>query len=244
MSEKHLSTGSLCPPQDPSLLRCYSMKYCPYAERTRLILTSKGVKHDIVNINLATKPEWFFQKNPLGKVPALELHGDVLFESLVTCDYLDELYPSPVLYPSDPWKKAQDRILIELFNKVSSAMYKVYPNLKDIDALNNAIGTIQDGLDVFEKEIVKRGTKFFFGEDCPGMVDYMIWPWIERLPMVQNLFSHTKIITNERYPNLINYIEAMMSDETIKTICISPEEHTKFMQFRLEGNFIFDFTME
>jgi len=219
------------------------MKYCPYAERTRLILVLKGVKHDIVNIDLTRKPEWLFVKNPLGKVPALERNGEVLFESLITCDYLDQLYPTPSLYPSIPWKKAKDRILIELFSKVSSSMYKIYPNLKDSVAVNNAVEEVQKGLDIFEKEITTRGTKYFFGVQ-PGMVDYMIWPWMERLPMVQNLIGDTKIISNDRFPNLINWIGAMMEDATVKAVCISPQEHGKFLQLRLDGKFIYDFTME
>jgi len=243
MSEKHLSTGSKCPPQDPGILRCYSMKYCPYAERSRLILVAKGVKHDIVNINLTTKPEWLFEKNPLGKVPAFELNGEVIFESLVTCDYLDQMYPSPVLYPTNPWRKAQDRILIELFSKVSSSMYKVYPNLKDFDAINKAVQDIQSGLHVFEKELGKRGTTFLFGEQ-PGMVDYMIWPWIERLPMLQNLIGNITIISKDSFPNLINYIGAMMGDKTVKAVCISPQEHTKFIQLRLDGKGDYDFNLE
>jgi glutathione S-transferase len=58
-------------------------------------------------------------KNPLTKVPILELDDKIVFESLITADYLDELYPgSRLLNNSDPFKKAQDRIFIELFQQV------------------------------------------------------------------------------------------------------------------------------
>ena len=30
-------------------------------------------------------------------------------------------------------------------------------------------------------ELQKRGTLFFNGQTLPGMLDYMIWPWMERL---------------------------------------------------------------
>ena len=32
-----------------------------------------------------------------------------------------------------------------------------------------------------ETELQKRGTLFFNGQTLPGMLDYMIWPWMERL---------------------------------------------------------------
>ena len=33
--------------------------------------------HDVVNINLIEKPDWFLQKNPDGKVPVIEHSGKV-----------------------------------------------------------------------------------------------------------------------------------------------------------------------
>jgi glutathione S-transferase len=35
------------------------MRFCPYAERTMLVLLAKGIPFDVVNINLKKKPEWF-----------------------------------------------------------------------------------------------------------------------------------------------------------------------------------------
>lgn len=69
---------------------------------------------------MASKPDWLYDKSPLGKIPALELeNGDVLYESLIICDYLDERYPQNPLHSTDPLQKAKDRLLIEQFSKVS-----------------------------------------------------------------------------------------------------------------------------
>ena len=72
-----------------------------------------------MNINLVQKPEWYFVRNPLGKVPAIELDsGDAIYESLIISDYLDEIHPQPPLYNKNPLQKAKDRLLIETFSKV------------------------------------------------------------------------------------------------------------------------------
>lgn len=56
------------PPRQEGLLRLYSMQFCPYAHRARLVLKAKGVPHDIVNINLAEKPEWYLNIHPEGTI--------------------------------------------------------------------------------------------------------------------------------------------------------------------------------
>lgn len=54
-----------------------------------------------------------------GNIPALEVeNGEVLTESSIIVDYLDEKYSSNRLYPHDPLQKAKDRLLISHFNKV------------------------------------------------------------------------------------------------------------------------------
>lgn len=75
----------------------------------------------MVNINLSNKPDWYFEKSIFGKVPALELeNGDVIYESIVISDYLDEKYTQRPLHPRDPLQKAKDRLLVEQFSKVQT----------------------------------------------------------------------------------------------------------------------------
>ena len=68
-------------------------------------------RHEVININIKDKPEWFLELAPLGKVPALELpDGRILYESDVICDYLDEAYPEQRIVPDDPFTRAELRI--------------------------------------------------------------------------------------------------------------------------------------
>jgi glutathione S-transferase len=46
----------------------------------------------------------------LGKIPALTTaNGEHLSESAVICEYLQQAYPEPTLYPQDPWQAARVR---------------------------------------------------------------------------------------------------------------------------------------
>ncbi|XP_007470504.1 PREDICTED: glutathione S-transferase omega-1 isoform X1 [Lipotes vexillifer] len=119
-SARSLGKGSAPPGQVPEgLIRVYSMRFCPFAKRTLLVLKAKGIGHEVININLKNKPEWFFKKNPFGLVPVLEnSQGQVIYESAITCEYLDEAYPGKKLLPHDPYEKACQKMVFELFSKV------------------------------------------------------------------------------------------------------------------------------
>jgi len=41
-------------------------RFCPYAQRTVLVLNAKGVDYQIINCALMNKPDWLFKLNPLG----------------------------------------------------------------------------------------------------------------------------------------------------------------------------------
>ena len=45
-----------------------------------------------------------------------------------------------------------------------------------------------------ETELQKRGTLFFNGQNLPGMLDYMIWPWMERLEVPSAIHADLKNI--------------------------------------------------
>ena len=69
-------------------------------------------------MNLKFKPDWFRKKTIIGLVPLLEKDDKIVYESTVCDEYLDDIYPQKSLMPSDPYQKARDRILMEVFSKV------------------------------------------------------------------------------------------------------------------------------
>jgi len=238
MSSKHLGSGTTCPPLEEGKLRIYSMRFCPFAQRAILVALAKQIPHDVVNINLKNKPEWIFPKNPMGKVPTIELAtGQVLYESLIVSDYLDDVYPNRPLQSSDPYQRALDRIWIENFGKVISVFYKLLQSRSDLEEFQKNLQALQSELSPFEIELARRGTTFFGGE-LPGMVDYMIWPWIERLPIMKSFFPDLNDYENAKKenPKLEQWRQAMKEDSAVKEFFLSPETHIQFAQSFLAGN--------
>ena len=96
---------------------------CKITEMKCFLIDKQGrmcsFRYEEVNINLKFKPDWFLKRTLVGLVPVLEKDDKIVYESSVCDDYLDEVYPQRSLMPSDPYQKAQDRILMEIFSKVS-----------------------------------------------------------------------------------------------------------------------------
>ena len=51
-------------------------------------------------------------------MPILEFNDEVVYESVICDEYLDEKYPDKRLLPEDPYEKAQAKILMDGFQKV------------------------------------------------------------------------------------------------------------------------------
>ena len=94
------------------MLTLYDAARCPYCARVRIVLAEKGVEVETVAVDLADRPAWIYEKNPLGKVPVLEGDGLCLPESAVIMEYLDERYPEPPLLAADPADRALARLWI------------------------------------------------------------------------------------------------------------------------------------
>ncbi|XP_063910147.1 pyrimidodiazepine synthase-like [Zophobas morio] len=233
MSTAHLGPGSQQPPKVDGKLRLYSMEFCPYAQRARLVLAAKNLPHDIVNINLKTKPEWYFKVHPEGKVPALDTGSEVIIESLVISDYLDEKYPNPILYPKDPAAKKEDQELIKKIESLTSVFYKLLLGKEDQSPEEWAKAFVAE-LDVFEKVLASRGTKFL-GGDKPGMVDYMLWPWSERKGVLSLKLGQKLPIGEGQLTLVRKWHEDMLQDAAVKATYNDLEKHWKLTQSRLNN---------
>lgn len=106
-------------------LELVSHPLCPYVQRAVVTLLEKDIPHRRTYIDLAQKPDWFRQISPLGKVPLLKVGQDVLFESAVICEYLDEITPGS-LHPADPLQKAQHRSWIEFGSSILNSIAGFY----------------------------------------------------------------------------------------------------------------------
>lgn len=105
-------------------LHLISFKTCPFVQRAVITLKHKGIEFDVTYIDLADPPDWFLELSPLKKVPVLKVDDEVLFESAVINEYLDEITGGE-LQPKDPLARAKNRAWIEFASDMLGNLYQM-----------------------------------------------------------------------------------------------------------------------
>lgn len=97
----------------PARLRIIGNYISPYVRKVLVCLELKGVDYEIDPIVPFVGNDQFSRLSPLRRIPVLIDDGFVLNDSSVICQYLEDRYPTPALYPADIADRAQARWLEE-----------------------------------------------------------------------------------------------------------------------------------
>jgi maleylacetoacetate isomerase len=160
------------------------------AFRVRIALNLKGLSYDQVPIHLRrndqAKPE-YRGVNPQGLVPALEIDGDTLIQSLAIIEYLDETHPQPALLPAEPADRARVRALAEI---VACDIHPIN-NLRVLRYLMHSCGQSESDLGAWYNHWIDAGfqameallvgdprTGRFCHGDRPGLGDIALVPQV------------------------------------------------------------------
>src|ERR671933_825454 len=156
---------------DQTVITLYDADRCPYCARVRIVFAEKGLEYEVVEVDLDGRPAWIYDKNPLGRVPVLEEDDFVLPESAVINEYLEERWPEPALWPSDPGERAAGRLLVHRFDELSRPYY----------ALRRGDEGARERFDAQLAALSTRleGQPFLSGREF-GLADVAYVPWIVR----------------------------------------------------------------
>ena len=79
----------------------------PFVRKVRMVLAEKGLDYEHEQVNPFAPPPGYRDVSPLGKIPAFKDGDRSLCDSSVICAYLEKRFPTPALYPSDPYDYAR-----------------------------------------------------------------------------------------------------------------------------------------
>lgn len=189
-------------------LELISFKLCPFVQRAVIVLKCKDVDFDVVYIDIQNPPSWFKEISPLGLVPILKVGKDVLFESAVIQEYLDEI-TLPSLQPRDLLKKAKNKAWISFGSDILFALHALQTT-RDKALFDEKKSVIQQKLKQLETE--HSGDLYFNGPDI-NMIDAAYAPLLMRLRLLQQL---TGIDLLEDTPKLQSWADEVLAQECVQ----------------------------
>ncbi|WP_404335228.1 maleylacetoacetate isomerase [Sphingomonas sp. MMS12-HWE2-04] len=154
------------------------------AYRVRIALNLKGVayaRRDVMLLKDEQRSPEHLARNPQGFVPALEIEGQVLTQSLAIIDWLDARHPEPRLIPADPQLRAAAlaRAL------VIGADIHPLNNLRVMRYLKHELGAEDEARDAWTRHWIAEGFAAleamagegqFLGGATPDIADVFLVP--------------------------------------------------------------------
>src|SRR5882672_3831493 len=93
------------------MMKLYTADFSPYAARIRMQVYAKAATDIVFELPEHWGLPKFRERFPLGRVPVLDIDGDLIPESEVIAEYLEAIYPEPSLLGSTPRESAHVRTL-------------------------------------------------------------------------------------------------------------------------------------
>jgi len=151
-------------------LYCFPQSTC--SQKVRLALWEKGIPFEERHVNHKEREhlsDWYLKLNPNGVVPTLTDGDDVIIDSSVILEYLEEVYPDHAMSPDNPVTRAHMRKWLRYLEEVpipairvpsfNNYLAKRYENMDD-----SAYQKMADAHPV-RKHFYKRMNKTGFGAE-------------------------------------------------------------------------------
>ncbi|KIP04096.1 hypothetical protein PHLGIDRAFT_76517 [Phlebiopsis gigantea 11061_1 CR5-6] len=176
--------------QQPQDVIFYAGWFCPFVQRTWIVLEERGIPYQYKEVNPYKKEKHFLDINPKGLVPAIEYKGNALYESMILCEFLEDAFPEaiPRLYPSDAFERAYARIWIDYIAKsIVPAFFRLLQGQTE-EKRKTALDDFVKALGAFADKV--KGP-YFLGDQF-SLVDACIAPWVVREYIVVEHRGHSR----------------------------------------------------
>ena len=207
-----------------------SFDLCPFVQRSVITLKKKKIDFNITYIDLADKPDWFLKISPLGKVPVLRYGDEVIFESAIINEFLDEI-TGDSLMPSEPLTKAKQRGWIEYTSQVLIDQYLVSTANNAADFEKHA-ANLKQKLARLEEEVSDQS---FFINDTFSLIDSAIAPLFTRMDILAKQFNQQFL---QGFPKLLALSKNLVEKEYVSGSVISNFEDVYVNYLKTNNAFI------
>ncbi len=172
------------------LIRVYRIPFSTNVERVALAAGHKGVPIEWVDVDADDRSP-VEEVSGQRLVPVLVAGDEIVADSPVILEWLEERFPEPPLLPRDAARRAEVRIFVDWFNRV----WKRAPNAIADEGPTDALAAeMLAGVGLFEALL--DGRDYLFGEF--GLADVIAFPFLKyavlgTTPDDDELFHHVLV---------------------------------------------------
>lgn len=159
-------------------MKLHTADLSPYSAKIRMQIYAKGITDIEFDLDSSFRQGKFSDFSPIGRIPALEIsEGNIIPESEIIAEYLEEIYPAHSMLGTEPRVRAQVRTIsriadIYLMNNIFMALPQLNRKTR-IDAVRDVfVAQITRGMGALERHI---GDAFAVG-DTLTMADCTLVP--------------------------------------------------------------------
>ena len=170
-----------------SKLLIYGLTASTYVRTVRLLLEEIGAEYTLKSVNIfngeSQSPE-YLAKHPFGKVPTLEVDGELLYETAAITEYLDTVLAERKLSTATPMLQARMRQIMAIIDNylyapaigtivIQSLIIPSQGGKTDEAKVKNAIAPTQTALKAIES--IATGSQYLLGDNL-SIADFYLIP--------------------------------------------------------------------
>ena len=206
-------------------LTVYGTPQSTYVRTVRLLLAEANIDYDLKEINIfngENKTDDYLAKHPFGKVPAIEIDGEQIYETAAITYYINEKMADSKYSPSDILMQAR---MLQIMAIVDNYLYPpavgtiVIQNLivptqggeTDPEAVMEAVPPTQKALKAIED--LYQGSPFLLGSEI-SLADFHLIPifvYLSSTPQFNEVTAQT--------PKLKAWWDKAQNLASVKEIC-------------------------
>lgn len=154
-------------------MNLYHFPLSPYSHKVQFALLEKGIQYEEHPLNVLDPNEQkrIFEMYPLGKLPLLEHNGNVIPESSIIVEYLDELVPESRLIPESKPQAREARLIDRMADfylsdhTITLFFMSLRPeDQRDKQKMERALRQMKGGYQVLDEKLASYEGAFYFGE--------------------------------------------------------------------------------
>ena len=174
------------------MMKLYSGDLSPYSARVRMQIYAKGITDIALERPATFGTPKFRQDHPIGRIPVLDIDGDMMPESEVIAEYLEEIYPTPSMLGATPRETAHIRTVarigdIYIMNNMFMLSGQSYAATRNQGVVDLLSGQVVRNIKALDKMIGKDGFA------CCGRVTMADCALVPGLFLVENVLSNVGV---------------------------------------------------